>query len=192
MNSNSKIKEIYDKQSLGWVRTTPSIVSDFTGRPATIELCGDITDKDVLDLGCGEGYCSRLLAQKKPSSIVAVDISEEMIKRAKERNEIDKYEIQYFCQDAAKYQFRNESFDIILGMFVFNYVPIQMMRDILSNIHGSLKNNGSMVFSVPHPSLAFIKKKNKAPFYFDSGEYNYFSAKDIELEGKFGVEVVKF
>ena len=69
-------------------------------------------------------------------------------------------------------------------MFIFNYVPINVMRDILANVHSSLKDEGEMVFAVPHPSLAFIRKENEAPFYFDQGEYNYFSAIDIELEGK--------
>ena len=176
--------EIYNEQAGNWSRTGPTIVSDFTGRPPTIDLCGNVEGKNILDLGCGEGYCSRILATKNPAKITGVDISKEMISRAIEREESEKLGISYFCKNAADYDFKESFYDLILGMFIFNYVPIQTMRDILSNIHSSLKENGEMVFAVPHPSLAFIKKEKVAPFYFDHGEYNYFSAKDIELEGK--------
>ena len=184
MKTKPNVKEIYNKQSIGWSRTEPSIVSDFTGRPSTIELCGDVEGKEILDLGCGEGYCSRILAKKKPAKITGIDISEEMINRALERESSENLGISYLCENAADYQFQEKSYDLILGMFIFNYVPLQVMRDILSNVHSSLKENGEMVFAVPHPSLAFIRKENSAPFYFDQGELNYFSAKDIELEGK--------
>ena len=184
MSTKESVQEIYDKQSNKWSRSEPSIVSDFTGRPSTLEMCGDIEGKNVLDLGCGEGYCSRILVTKKPAKITGVDISEEMIKRALERESSEKLGISYFCEDAAKYEFEKNTYDLILGMFIFNYVPINVMRAILANVHSSLKEGGEMVFAVPHPSFAFIRKKNEPPFYFDRGEYNYFNAKDVELEGR--------
>lgn len=184
MKKNKSIKDIYNQQSHEWSRTGPSIVSDYTGRPPTIELCGDIEGKTILDLGCGEGYCSRILAKKSKCNIIGVDISEEMIQRAIEREKLENLGIHYFCEDASVYSFENNQFDLILGMFIFNYVPIQVMKNILLNIHSSLKENGEMVFAVPHPSLAFIRKENLSPFYFDQGDYNYFSARDVELNGK--------
>lgn len=184
MNSKNSIQDIYNQQSHDWSRTEPSIVSDFTGRPATIELCGELNNKTILDLGCGEGYCSRILARKMPREIIGIDISEEMINRAVEREKQEKLGITYICEDAASYCFKKEQFDLILGMFIFNYVPVNVMNKILCNIHASLKNNGEMVFAVPHPSLAFIRKENNPPFYFDQGSYNYFTGRDIEFHGK--------
>ena len=55
---------LYDAHAGRWRRRGPSSLSDFTGRPPVFELCGDVTGLDVLDLGSGEGYCSRELASR--------------------------------------------------------------------------------------------------------------------------------
>lgn len=54
-------KNLYDSQALDWQREKPTLLSDFSARPHVIEHCGDVTGKKILDLGCGEGYVSRLL-----------------------------------------------------------------------------------------------------------------------------------
>ena len=45
---------------LEWVQS----LSDFTGRPVVLQMCEPIIAADILDLGCGEGYFSRLLLTK--------------------------------------------------------------------------------------------------------------------------------
>jgi ubiquinone/menaquinone biosynthesis C-methylase UbiE len=50
-----------------------------------IELMALSPDAHVLDLGCGSGWATRLMAEKARSGrIVGVDISDEMIKLARE------------------------------------------------------------------------------------------------------------
>ena len=53
--------ELYDATAAKWVRRAPTSLSDFTGRPRTLELCRPVEGRRVLDLGCGEGYCARRL-----------------------------------------------------------------------------------------------------------------------------------
>ena len=52
---------LYDQHSGNWARTAPVLLSDFTARPRVLEALGDLTGQRVLDLGCGEGYVSRLM-----------------------------------------------------------------------------------------------------------------------------------
>ena len=50
-----------------------------------IELMGLYPDAHVLDLGCGSGWATRLMAEKaRNGRVVGVDISDEMIKLARE------------------------------------------------------------------------------------------------------------
>jgi len=39
--------------------------------------------KKILDLGCGDGYCTELLLKLNPDYILAIDPAEEVIKKAK-------------------------------------------------------------------------------------------------------------
>jgi len=48
-----------------WDRNKKQIQSDFLCRPYVISLLGNVKKKKILDAGCGEGYISRILSEKK-------------------------------------------------------------------------------------------------------------------------------
>ena len=74
------------------------------------------------------------------------------------------------------------SYDLVLGMFLFNYLNIEEIGDVMKKIYDVLEPGGHFVFSVPHPSLAFLKK-DKYPFYFDA-THGYFSGRNILFPGE--------
>ena len=50
-----------------------------------IELMGIPSDARVLDVGCGSGWATRLMAEKaREGRVVGIDISDEMIRVARE------------------------------------------------------------------------------------------------------------
>lgn len=51
--------------------------------PVILNMIGSITNKRVLDAGCGEGYLSRLLSQQG-AIVTSVDYSHKMLDIAKE------------------------------------------------------------------------------------------------------------
>ena len=53
--------------------------------PALLKILGDIKGKNILDLGCGPGFFSRMIA-KKGGKVVGVDISKKWIQICKEDN----------------------------------------------------------------------------------------------------------
>ena len=55
-------REIYNAQASQWSRDEPMLLSDYSARPFLLDLCEPIADATILDLGCGEGYVSRVLA----------------------------------------------------------------------------------------------------------------------------------
>ena len=85
-----------DKQASNWVRDTPNCLSDFTGRPRLFEACGDVTDMHMLDVGCGEGYCARVLRKAGVRKVVGVDVSAQMVKAAERAERADKLGNMYY------------------------------------------------------------------------------------------------
>jgi SAM-dependent methyltransferase len=177
-------EKLYDKTANNWERKAPNSLSDFTGRPPVFELCGNVKDLDVLDLGCGEGYCTRHLANLKPATIHGVDISEEMITLAKRQEETLKQNITYSKGNATELDFANESKDLVLAMFLFNYLDTNQTIQTFKEIYRVLKPGGHFVFAVPHPLFAFVKKENNPPFYFDTKDSGYFSGQDSKHSGE--------
>lgn len=76
-------KKIYDGHADLWVRQEPILLSDYSARPRVLELCGDVQGMDILDLGCGEGYVGRQLAERGAASVSGYDVSSGMIAAAK-------------------------------------------------------------------------------------------------------------
>src|SRR5690606_26797922 len=78
-------KELYDDSSNDWQRSDPILLSDFTARPFLLKWCDPVAGLNVLDLGCGEGYFARGLKRKGAGSILGIDVSDEMVRGAQQR-----------------------------------------------------------------------------------------------------------
>lgn len=88
------------------------------------ELCQLSQESKVLVVGCGTGGNSCYLANKYGCQIVGIDIAEHMIKHAQERAENLGLTDQVIFQvgDAYDLEFPDDSFDIILTVFVSQFL----------------------------------------------------------------------
>ena len=173
---------LYNQHAQSWVRTEPTILSDYTARPRVLERAGSVHGKTVLDLGCGEGYVSRLLAQRGTASIVGVDQSEEMILGARARNAIDDFVIDYIHASATSWVPPRNSFDLALAIFLLNYLTVDESVASLKRAHSSLKLGGKLIMTLPHPSLPWLRPE-EPPFFFRRPAKGYQESRDEELEG---------
>ncbi|MBL1214473.1 MAG: class I SAM-dependent methyltransferase [Ignavibacteriae bacterium] len=102
----------------------------------------------ILDIGCGTGRHSLELA-KRGYSVTGVDLSESLIKRAKELAEKEKLKIDFQIQDARALTFSNE-FDLAI-MICEGAFPLmetdEMNFQILQNATRSLKESGKLIFT---------------------------------------------
>jgi len=182
--SDNITKKIYDKHASSWERREPNSLSDFTGRPAVFDLCGDVTDLDILDIGCGEGYCSRTLKSMGASDMEGIDISPEMIELAKQQEASERLGIHYHTGDVNNLAYGDETFDLVIGVFVYNYLTVEEMELSFSEVFRVLKPGAKFIFAVPHPAFPQIKKDLTPPFYFDFDNAGYFSSRNIRHHGE--------
>lgn len=176
-------KKLYDESADKWVRREPNSLSDFTGRPPVFALCGDVGGVNIVDLGAGEGYCARVLAAQG-AKIEAIELSPEMVRLAQDQEEKNPLGINFQQGTVTDLPYDNESFDLALGVFVYNYLHIEELKASFKEVFRVLKPGGRFVFSVPHPAFPFIKPEVAKPFYFDFGGQAYLSAVDKKAEGE--------
>jgi SAM-dependent methyltransferase len=178
-------KAFYESSASAWARSAPLLLSDFTGRPATLALCEPVEGMKILDLGCGEGYCARVLRQRGASTVIGVDLSEKMIELALRREQSEPLGIVYRVGAATDLSaFDSTTFDLVLAMFLFNYLTIEQMHQTMREVFRVLRPGGKFVFAVPHPLFPFIRSQREAPFYFEAEESSYFSGRNRTFPGK--------
>jgi SAM-dependent methyltransferase len=176
--------QLYDAASDDWQRSEPILLSDFTARPFLLKWCEPVAGLDVLDLGCGEGYFARRLKERGAGSIRGIDVSEQMVRAAEEREQKERLGIAYEAGDATDLGHIDDgSFDLVVAVFLFNYLDLDQTRHTMAEVFRVLRPGGRFVFAVPHPSLPFIGEKT-APFYFDSQGKGYYSGRNSQFEGE--------
>lgn len=132
-----------------FLATGMDIFRDAVHAPALLAACGPVGGQRVLDLGCGEGGFSRLLA-RAGALVVGVDIAEEQIAHARQHEERDPLAIAYCTADAAHLaeQWPSGSFPLVTAC-----MALHDMADPASALRAAwllLPLGGRCVFSIPH------------------------------------------
>lgn len=146
-----------------------------------------ISKKDVLalEIGCGLGRFSRSLAQRF-KHVIGVDVSDEMIRQAKELNPSSIQNLEFKVTDGAFYPFiSSNSIDFCFSYEVFQHMPSsEIILNNFKEINRVLKSNGIALIHVMTDDRFFIKAAKKfikglihesiwkalgfSPFKFDS------------------------
>ncbi len=138
--------------------------------PISLEECGDIKDKTIIDIGCGSGRLCYLLAKENASKVVGVDYSQQMIDIAKEfvkKKDLEE-KIQFECVDFfVKYETK-EKFDISIALGVFDY--LQNPEKFLDKIKRVTKEKIIVSYPAKYAFQAPIRKvwlySRKCPVFF--------------------------
>jgi len=144
------------KSFSNFVREGKDYFREKLNNPATFRLIGDVKGKKVLDLACGEGYNTRILA-RKGATVVGVDFSARLIELAREKETNDKLGITYYISDAAYMKdVQSNHFDLVVCFMALQ--DIENYEKALSEVARVLKENGRFVFSIPHPCFERVVK----------------------------------
>ncbi len=121
-------------------RDIPKILTDF------------IKGNKALDFGCGTGRSTRFL-QKLNFDVIGIDISKEMLNKAREFDPDGDYR---FINDGdfSTFDKTNDKFDLVLSAFTFDNIPTMEHKvNLFCKIGDLLVPNGKIVSIVSSPKI---------------------------------------
>ena len=185
MSAPASTQALYDAHAGAWSREGRVLLSDFTARPFVIEALGPLAGAHVLDLGCGEGYVARLAAEAGAASVTGLDVSPEMVARARAAApQGGSCAFRFEAGNAAEPRdFGRAAFDRVMAVFLFNYLTRRETGEVMKAVRRVLSPGGVFVFTVPHPCYPYMRAA-AAPFFFETGGRSYFGGVDVQYEGR--------
>ena len=117
---------IYDNEGTAITKITNKLFrkSLYERMPISLEECGDIKNKTIIDIGCGSGRLCYILAKENALKVTGVDYSQQMIDIAKDfvskKGFQEKVELK--CIDFFTKFETDNLFDISIALGVFDYI----------------------------------------------------------------------
>lgn len=176
--------------------------NSFEQRGAGQRLMGGFSlkgDEAILDLGCGDGFLTSLLAEKVPQgSVTGIDLSPSMVDFAS-RNFASNH-LAFRVLDATKLDYEDR-FDLVTSFTALHWIPDQL--SVLLGIYRSLKPGGKMIVEMPNrlplpleKSVERVVDQDEWRDYFIDFDYwvdhKYFQVSEYEdLVAESGLKLVR-
>jgi putative AdoMet-dependent methyltransferase len=110
---------------------------------AVVDVAAVCPGKKVLDLGCGTGNLTRLCLERKASTVVGLDPSGNMLKKAEEKIGSDvRVEFQKVARPFRSIPYADEYFDVVVSSYAYHHVPHRLRRDTVVEMMRVLKPGG--------------------------------------------------
>ena len=151
---------LWNENAEVWTRLARAgydVYRDFLNTPAFLGMLPDVHGLAGLDIGCGEGHNTRLLA-RRGARVTAVDISDVFIRYAREEEEREPLEIDYQVASAVSLPFGDAAFDFAVAFMSLMDIP-ETAR-VLAEAYRILKPGGFLQFSIEHPCFATPHRRN--------------------------------
>ncbi|PIH56263.1 bifunctional 2-polyprenyl-6-hydroxyphenol methylase/3-demethylubiquinol 3-O-methyltransferase UbiG [Paenibacillus sp. LK1] len=138
----------------------------------------ELKGKNVLDLGCGFGWHCRYAREQQASSVVGVDLSENMLQRAREMT--DDPHIEYQRMAIEDIDFAPGQFDVVISSLALHY--IERLDQVYAKINACLVQGGTFVLSAEHP--IFTARAEQDWHYGPQGEILHWPVDHYQEEGQ--------
>jgi len=142
-----KVAEWYDKH----LEKGTDTYHEKVVHPNLLRMLGDIKGKQVLDLACGQGIFSRLLAGKG-ASVVGVDLGKELIDIAEKKNAEYKFKIHFFHSASNDlFMVKDGTKDIVVCVLALQ--NIEKLQETIGEVSRVLKTGGRFLVVLNHPAF---------------------------------------
>ena len=122
----------------------------------------------VLDIACGVGYGSHILANAGAKFVLGCDLMENNISYAKENYIADNLEFK--CKDA-RTEIGEGEFDLVVCFETIEHVDD--CYNVLGNLYNSLKRDGTLIISSPNRKITnpYLRVIDRPSFEYHYREY---------------------
>jgi len=157
---HEEVGRYWNENAAVWTRLARAgydVYRDYLNTPAFFEMLPEISGLTGLDIGCGEGHNTRLLA-RRGAHVTAIDISEVFIQYAQQSEQQEPLGIDYRVASAVELPFGDAAFDFAGGFMSFMDIP--ETERVLAEAYRVLKPGGFLQFSIEHPCFATPHRRN--------------------------------
>ena len=146
------VASIWDRNAAAWIAQVQDgrdLYREVFNNPSFLEFLPDLSERRVIDLGCGEGRNTRLFAMRG-ARVTGIDLSPRLIEAARAAETAEPLGIDYHLGSFADLKrFPNDTFDAAVSTMAFMDGP--GFRDVAHAVHRVLRPGGALYFSVIHP-----------------------------------------
>lgn len=149
-----RVGRMWDENAPVWTKLARAgydVYRDFINIPAFLDMLPDVSGLRGLDIGCGEGHNTRLVAARG-ASMTAIDVSKAFVAQARAIEAAEALGIEYITASAVELPFPEESFDFAMATMSLMDIPEQDVA--VREAYRVLRPRGFLQFSICHPCFS--------------------------------------
>jgi SAM-dependent methyltransferase len=171
---DSQIRRCWESNARAWTalsRAGYDVCRDHQNTPAFFAMLPDVSGLSGLDIGCGEGHNTRLLASRG-ASVTALDVAFDFVHAARTCDQ--DCAIRYLVASALDMPFADASFDFAAAFM--SLMDVSAPERVLPEIARILRPGGFLQFSIVHPCFAppyrrLVRDLSGKPVALEVGDY---------------------
>ena len=155
-----EVGRYWNDNARAWTRLARAgydVYRDYLNTPAFLAMLPDVQGLFGIDIGCGEGHNTRLVA-KRGARLLGIDIAEVFVRYAEETERDELLGIEYFVATAVELPFSNNTFDFATA--VMSLMDISETGHALEEAFRVIKPGGFLQFSITHPCFDTPHRRN--------------------------------
>ena len=133
------------------------VYRDYLNTPAFLAMLPDVRGLSGIDIGCGEGHNTRLIA-KQGAALAGIDIADVFIRHAAEAEQKEPLGIEYRVASAVEIPFPAQHFDFATA--VMSLMDVPETDRALAEAFRVIKPGGFLQFSITHPCFDTPHRRN--------------------------------
>lgn len=157
---HKEVGQFWNENATVWTRLARAgfdVYRDHLNTPAFLAMLPDVNGLTGIDIGCGEGHNTRLIA-RRGARLVGIDIADVFIKHASEAERQEPLGIDYRVASAVGLPFPDCSFDFATA--VMSLMDVPETEHALSEAFRVIKAGGFLQFSITHPCFDTPHRRN--------------------------------
>jgi ubiquinone/menaquinone biosynthesis C-methylase UbiE len=157
---HSEVGRYWDGNADAWTKLARAgydVYRDYLNTPAFLSMLPDVEGLAGLDIGCGEGHNTRLLA-RRGAQMTAIDISKVFVRHARELEAREPHGIRYTVASAVELPFADAVFQFATGFMSF--MDIAETEEVIAQAYRVLEPGGFLQFSITHPCFDTPHRQN--------------------------------